>query len=315
MIQESDTTILLPHTPVKRQGKTASCWGFSVLSYLETECPGKEYAPWYLVRGKYQDLILQAEKYQLKKMPSGGLGHTAINLLLENGILCLADYPGGIPDNKGFRVLNKLTFTLYKLTKAHPCLKSLAFRIVQKSMDLLWGKLPQDKTAKLEITLREKLENMVELTSFLHLPYEEWSVLDLPDNYERKPFYNVPMETFIGLLKDLLYKGRSFVWDGCLKGGYSMQKGTAILAEDAVVSDAHRCEQFLNGTLTDDHMMHIIGLTRKEGKLYFIAKNSVGEVGPYKGLLYMDEDFFRMKTVSVLVDSRDIGINIKKYCQ
>ena len=49
-------------------------------------------------------------------------------------------------------------------------------------------------------------------------------------------------------------------------------------------------------------MMHIIGTAFYEfGKFYYVLKNSWGKQGPYKGLIYMSEDYFRAKTVSVLV--------------
>ena len=52
-------------------------------------------------------------------------------------------------------------------------------------------------------------------------------------------------------------------------------------------------------------MMHIIGSAfDKFGKFYYVLKNSWGEQGPYQGLIYMSEDYFRAKTVSVLVTKK-----------
>lgn len=315
MFEDAANTILLPHTPVKRQGKTASCWAFSVLSYLETECPGQEYAVWHLVRGKYLDLIRQADRSPLRRMPSGALGHTAVSLLLQNGVLPLEEYPGRVPAVKAFRLFSKVAFMLHRTARLCPATRTLSSCLLNRAMDLLWGKLPSHSSSVLQTPVREKLEHLVELTSFAHLPYEEWHVLNLPDNYEQKPFYNLPLETLMNLLEDLLHHGHSFVWDGCLHGGYNMQTGTAILPQGTPVSESLRSQQFLQGTLTDDHMMHIIGLTRIDGQPYFIAKNSVGQAGPYQGLLCMHADFLRMKTISVLVDSRDIQHPIRQNCQ
>ena len=53
---------------------------------------------------------------------------------------------------------------------------------------------------------------------------------------------------------------------------------------------------------TDDHMMHIVGLAHDEhGKLYYILKNSWGRRNPYQGLVYMSQDYFRVKTVSICI--------------
>jgi bleomycin hydrolase len=46
--------------------------------------------------------------------------------------------------------------------------------------------------------------------------------------------------------------------------------------------------------------MEIIGIARdKTGKHYFICKNSWGTDNPYKGLMYMSENYFRLKTIAV----------------
>jgi hypothetical protein len=44
----------------------------------------------------------------------------------------------------------------------------------------------------------------------------------------------------------------------------------------------------------------IIGIAHdKKGKKYYIAKNSWGKDNPYGGLIYMSEDYVRMKTIAV----------------
>lgn len=49
-------------------------------------------------------------------------------------------------------------------------------------------------------------------------------------------------------------------------------------------------------------MMHLIGTAHDEaGRFYYLLKNSYGRYGAYAGLLYMSEDYFRAKTVSVLL--------------
>lgn len=54
-------------------------------------------------------------------------------------------------------------------------------------------------------------------------------------------------------------------------------------------------------------MMHIIGTAFDEsGKSYYILKNSWGKQGPYQGLIYMSEDYFRTKTVSVVVARKQV---------
>jgi bleomycin hydrolase len=48
--------------------------------------------------------------------------------------------------------------------------------------------------------------------------------------------------------------------------------------------------------------MHVTGLAKDQrGVPYFMIKNSWGEVGPYKGFLYMSESYYMAKTISIMV--------------
>ena len=48
--------------------------------------------------------------------------------------------------------------------------------------------------------------------------------------------------------------------------------------------------------------MALIGLAHdKQGHRFYIAKNSWGTDNPYGGLMYLSENYIRMKTVAVVV--------------
>ena len=52
-------------------------------------------------------------------------------------------------------------------------------------------------------------------------------------------------------------------------------------------------------------MMHIVGTARDEqGTFYYVLKNSYGRYGVYEGMLYMSEDYFRAKTISVMLNRK-----------
>jgi len=71
------------------------------------------------------------------------------------------------------------------------------------------------------------------------------------------------------------------------------------------VTAALRQEQFDNYTVTDDHLMHIVGLVKGvDGKEYFVVKNSWGDergLDLYKGHVLVSEAYFKMNTISVLL--------------
>ena len=86
--------------------------------------------------------------------------------------------------------------------------------------------------------------------------------------------------------------------------GFLARLGMAIYP-DSLVSQQDRQEAYEQFETTDDHMMHIIGTAYdEEGKFYYILKNSWGKIGPYKGLIYMSKEYFRAKTISVVLPKR-----------
>ncbi|HVX25016.1 MAG TPA: C1 family peptidase, partial [Parafilimonas sp.] len=52
------------------------------------------------------------------------------------------------------------------------------------------------------------------------------------------------------------------------------------------------------------------GLAKDEkGNAYFIVKNSWGEVGPYKGYIYVSVPYFAINTISVVVNKKAVDKN------
>jgi len=63
-----------------------------------------------------------------------------------------------------------------------------------------------------------------------------------------------------------------------------------------------RQQLFENLTTQDDHLMHIVGIEKsKEGKTFFIVKNSWGETGPFGGYVHVSEAYFAVNTISLVV--------------
>jgi len=57
-----------------------------------------------------------------------------------------------------------------------------------------------------------------------------------------------------------------------------------------------------NYTTTDDHGMHIVGISKDQnGKEWYLVKNSWGEGNDYEGYLYVSKNYVRYKTLSFLL--------------
>ena len=107
--------------------------------------------------------------------------------------------------------------------------------------------------------------------------------------------------------------------------GFSSKEGLAILPlededpnfetieDEMEVTPTNRQEYFENYTVTDDHLMHIVGLAKGiDGKEYFIVKNSWGDekgMDDFKGHVLVSEAYFKMNTISVMLHKDAIENN------
>lgn len=299
--------ILLPHSAVKQQGGTASCWAFSMCSYWETENAitmgsdsiAVEYSPWYLARHKMKEDCCSQMSQPLSSpahLSVGAMAQTAILLRQQQGIVKLQDYE--VPasgQGQGFRWMLRGLKLLTWVGQYTYIFRPFCTWLFDALLDAWWGKLPNEQQ-----TIAVSFPASTSYTSFAHYPFHQEFVPDFPDNYQSWPCMNLPIDELVHKMILHLQSGHSLVWQGCVRYGFSSRKGTAEFNISIEITDDFRSKEYLKGHITDDHMMHIIGMaTDENGKRYFIAKNSVGDVGPYHGLVYMSEDFVRLFTTAV----------------
>ena len=85
-----------------------------------------------------------------------------------------------------------------------------------------------------------------------------------------------------------------------------------LVREENITSEKRQAS-FDNRETTDDHGMHITGyLTDRNGTRYFKVKNSWNTTNPYNGYIYMSENFYRYKTLTVLVHKDAVPKDLKK---
>ena len=126
-----------------------------------------------------------------------------------------------------------------------------------------------------------------------------------------------------------LEEGYSVVWDcDVSEKGFSARQGLAIVPRDEetasskqaafdqpsmekqITSDL-RQEEFDNYSLTDDHLMHIVGLAKDQNdKIYYYVKNSWGENVGMEGYLFASQPYFQLNTISMTLHKDMIPVSI-----
>lgn len=193
-------------------------------------------------------------------------------------------------------------------------------------------------------------DDYVSLTSFSHHPFYEKFVLEIQDNWRWAQSYNLPIDELMQVMDNAIATGYTIAWGadvsekGWLRGENA---GIAVLPDldakgvDKTNSDmAHwiglsatdrqkeamsqptpqkwvtqeeRQMAYDDWETTDDHGMQIFGTAKDQiGNEYYIVKNSWGEYGKFKGIVYVSKAFVRYKTMNIIVHKDAIPKDIKK---
>jgi bleomycin hydrolase len=325
----------LKATPVKNQAMTGTCWCFATTSLVESEEIRKDkqeidLSEMYTVRNMY---IEKAKNYILRggkaQFGEGGLGHDEIHAVAMYGAIPLSEYPGLINGEKSYnhqKLFNQLHRYLDSVLRKQPIsndwpngyIKLLDDNLGAPPTEFVYdGKKYTPRTFAKEV-LHFNANDYVSVTSFTHQPYYQPFILQVPDNFANGSFYNVPLNEMIQLVKDAVNNGYTVGWDADVSNkGFNQGVGLALnldnstsYSKDQMTPEAKelpydatiRQQLYENLTTQDDHLMHITGIEKsKDGKTFFVVKNSWGKVGPFEGYINVSEAYFAINTISLVV--------------
>lgn len=266
----------------------------------------------------------------------GGLAHDAVNAIAQYGIVPESAYPGRkdpkTPYSHGKleKTLKTLCTEFVKQAKDGK-LATDWLASIDQVLDEEFGKVP----TKFDYTnvvfsptsyrdyLGIKTDDYVTVTSFTHHPFWGKFVLEVPDNWANGEMYNLPLTDMMRCAKNAIDMGYTVEWDADVSNdGFSAQTGLAIVPakswkdKDGVaqtntfklweaetkVTQELRQQLFDRQITTDDHLMHIVGLLDEtHSGLYYVVKNSWGEISDNKGFVYCSEAYMRQNTLSFMV--------------
>lgn len=322
----------IKHLPVISQGSTGTCWSFATTSFLESEIMriGKQetdLSEMYFVKYGYKNKV---EKYLMyhghNNFGQGGLSHDVIDVLRESGMATYEAFPGKKVDGtySHGELVKVLKNEIAEINKKG---KDFNLEEANKLKDVLVeyiGESPEkvniedENYAPNEVAgvLGISPDDYVEFTSYSHHPYYRKFVLEVPDNWSHAQYYNLPIDELMSVMENAINNGFSVCWDGDVSETFFVHKnGKADLPDSEIgkVDQELRQKTFIERKTTDDHLMHIVGLSKdSKGRLCYYTKNSWGpESNQYGGYLHMTEDYVRLKTVGIMVHKDAIPEEIK----
>lgn len=359
----------LPHTSVKDQFRSGTCWSFASASFIESELlrigkPEVDLSEMFLVNHCYRD---KADRYVRMQgnanFGGGGLLHDILYVMKNYGLVPEAVYPGlnygekkhvhgEVDDLLKSLVSSVVQNKNHKITTAWK-------QAFQKSADAYFGDIPDEfkydrkkytpKTFMSDFCSGINPDDYVEITSFMHHPFYQQFVLEVPDNWLWEKMYNVPLNELQQIIDYSLEKGYTVAWasDTSEKGFATSKKGVAVVPEfskedmsnaeiskweklsdfekdkelyklnkpgkEKVITQEIRQAAFDSQETTDDHAMHIIGLAKDQnGTQYYKVKNSWGPYNSLDGYFYASIPYVQYKTTAILVNKNAVPQEIRK---
>lgn len=334
-------------TPVKDQGRTGTCWAFATTSFVETELirlgnESIDISEMFTVKHKLLDMAENYVRYHGKaNFGDGGQAHDLLNVIDKYGFVPEEIYSGKIAGQEK-----------HNQSEMMSVLSNMLDAIVQNKGGLLTPKWKEAVGSVIDVYLGGEPvkftynnkeyspmefakisgfnpRDYVEITTFTHKPFYTSFILEVPDNWSSSYYYNVPIEELVDIMDNALKTGYSVCWDGDSgRDHFLRNEGYAIIPEKEIKTVANETDDFVkeknisqevrqaafdNYDVTDDHLMHIVGLaTDQFGRKYYYTKNSWGTEGRiFDGYWYMSEPYVKLKTIAILVHKDAIPKKIK----
>jgi bleomycin hydrolase len=156
-------------------------------------------------------------------------------------------------------------------------------------------------------------DDYVDILSYEQEPFYKQVEYKVPDNWwHNADYYNVPLDIFMGALKNAVRNGYSMSIGGDVsEAGLDRKTQCAIIPDfdipSAYINDDALQFRFSNNNNTDDHGLHLVGYIVKDGKDWYLIKDSgsgsrnndpnAKEFGYY----FFSEDYVKLKMMDFMV--------------
>ncbi len=171
--------------------------------------------------------------------------------------------------------------------------------------------------------LKINSDDYVGFISTMSQPYYEQVLFDVPDNWWRdESYHNLPLDEWFGLIIRAIENGYTVNIGGDVsEPSYVGEKNAAFIPDFIMPQDYinqySREYGIDNGTTGDDHGIHMVGYTKKDGYDWFLIKDSGRSARfgdeEFNGYYMWREDYIKMKMLSFMVHKEVAHEILKKF--
>ncbi len=314
------------HEPVS-QGRTGTCWCFSTMSFFESEVhriskKQIRLSELYIVYWEYVEKAREFVRTRGESAFAEGSETNAVTRMMKkHGAVPLNAYSGkpetqAYHDHAGmFAEMNTYLQSLkrdnaWNEEQAVVTIRSiLNHHMGEPPTEFMYNKKSYSPQSFLKTEMQINPDDYVNFMSLLEAPWYTNALYNVPDNWWRsEDYFNVPLTDFMKAINQALEKGYSLSIGGDVsESGYLPEYDVAMIPDYDIpsshINDYSRQLRFTNRSTTDDHAIHLVGSTLKDGEKWYLIKDSGSGArnGKHRGFYFYHEDFIRLKTMSFTV--------------
>ena len=329
--------------PVISQGNAGTCWAFSTVSFLESEVyrinkKKVKLSEIYTVYWEYVDKARGFVNTRGKSLFSeGSEGNAVTRGWKKYGTVPMSEYTGLLNGRKYHshaQMFQEMNTYLESLKQSKAWDEDFVISTIKNIMNHYIGKPPvtftvDGKTYTPKTYLKDYLkinpDDYVEILSYKQEPYWKQVEYKVPDNWwHSKEYYNIPLDDYMNIVKKAIKDGYSMSIGGDVsEAGFLRSTQAAMVPKFDIpsqyIDENARQFRFSNKTTTDDHGMHLVGYTEKDGKTWFLIKDSSSgsrnndEKALEFGYYFFHEDYFKLKMMGFTIHKDAVKDILKKF--
>lgn len=325
------------------QGNTGTCWCFSTTSFMESEIyrlhkMEVKLSEMYTV---YWEYVEKARRYVEERGNSnfdeGSESNAVTRIWKKYGIVPEEAYTGLLNGRKYHNhadMVNEMKTYLASLKTDQNWNEAEALSTIKAIMNHYMGVPPTEVTVNgkeltplqyLHDVIKINPDDYVEILSCSTEPFYQQVEYKVPDNWwHSDSYFNVPLDDYMAAVKNTIREGYTISIGGDVsEPGFDRTTQCAVVPDfdipSAYINDDARVFRFYNQTTTDDHGMHLVGYLTKDGKDWYLIKDSSAgsrnnDPGAKEfGYYFFSEDYVKLKMMGFTVHKDAVKELLKKF--
>jgi bleomycin hydrolase len=323
------------------QARSGMCWCYSTTSFFESEV--------YRIHGKkiklselhtvYWEYVEKArgfiETHGETYLGQGSEANAVPRIWKKYGALPAEIYTGLKPDqtfHDHSRIFDEIESYLNFVKEKNMLDEETAIACIKAILNHYIGEPPatfryegKDYTPKefLAKVIKLDMDDYVDIMSLKEMPYYETGEYDVPDNWwHNADYHNVSLDVFTEGIKKAIRNGYTLTIGGDVsESGYNSYEEVAMIPTYDIpaeyIDENARQFRFSNGTTTDDHGIHLVGYMEKDGKDWYLIKDSGSgsRNGENKGYYFYHEDYVKLKIMDYFIHKDAVKDILEKFSE